>query len=120
LLSVSGVIDPRVIEDDSLIYVSVQLAEEGEATGSAADAAEVGEADAAEVGEAEVGEAERVAPAERVFEAFILSPSGTDADNGYLAYIPNSALLKGELMLKVFVAGEDGLFLVQSVMYLSQ
>jgi hypothetical protein len=131
LVSFSGVIDPRVVEDDSVIYVSVRQAEgaggstvavsgadtdASSASGSVASGADDSAASAAAASAASAA----AASGERVFEAFMLSPSGSREGNGYVAYVPETALPEGESEIKVFIARRDGLFLVQSVVHHSQ
>jgi hypothetical protein len=110
LVSFSGVVDSRLIDDETQVYVSVQPVEAGEES------------------------------SERVFEAFMLSPSRTGEgataigaavasgaataneateENGYLVYIPQTALPNGESAINVFVAQGGRLLLVQSDRYRS-
>jgi hypothetical protein len=153
LVSFSGVVDPRLVEDDSLIYVSVRPVshandsdENASAAGDAPVAPVAGDEDAAgdadstsfaddapatsasgdapatpvsgdEAAVPAAGDEAAAAPVELVFEAFLLSTGEPDGDNGYLVYVPKSALPEGESEVRVFIAQSDGLFLVQSIRY---
>jgi hypothetical protein len=107
LVNFGGVIDPRLIEDDSLVYVSIEQASgDRAASGSSASSAGGGTTTAAT---GVIGE--------RVYEAFLLSPEGQATGNGYLVSIPQTVFSKGEWSIKVFVTQGDELFLVQSTRY---
>ncbi|MDR1082276.1 MAG: hypothetical protein LBL27_00190 [Coriobacteriales bacterium] len=95
LVSVSGEIDPRIITNDSVIYVSLEQDEAAETNAGK----------------------QTESPQEYVFETFMLSSAATDLDNGYLAYFPETLLLGGKNVIKVFVSQGDELFLIQSVEY---
>ena len=94
LLSFSGVVDPRMVQTDSRIYLSVEVERAGNA------------------------DAELILGAP-VFEAFLISPGdGADgADNGYLLYLPLDLFMGSELSVKVYISQGDALFLVQSIKY---
>jgi hypothetical protein len=89
LLGFSGVVDPRMVQTDSRVYLSVEVERAGNS------------------------DAERVTGAP-VFEAFLVSPEGEAGDNGYLLYLPYMLFTGSELLIKVYISQGDGLFLVQS------
>jgi hypothetical protein len=89
LLSFSGVVDPRMVQTDSRIYLSVEVERAGNS------------------------DAEKVTGAP-VFEAFLVSPEGEVSDNGYTLYLPQALFTGSELSIKVYISQGGGLFLVQS------
>jgi hypothetical protein len=92
LVSFSGTIDARLIDDDSRIYVSVQPVQAESSAGVESSQ-------------------------ERVFEAFLLGDAQQDGAGGYLVYLPKTTFAQGESSIKVFVTQGNHLFLVQSTRY---
>jgi hypothetical protein len=121
LVNFGGVIDPRVIEDDSLVYVSIeQRSGDGAAGGSSASGAAGATGTGAATGTAGTGgdTASTAAPAgERVYEAFLFSPKGQATGNGYQVSIPQNVFSEGEWLIRVFVTQGDEVFLVQSMIH---
>jgi hypothetical protein len=52
---------------------------------------------------------------EQVFQAFLTSPDATNRGNGYCIYLPSELIKSGDTVLRVYLAGDDSLLLVQFI-----